>query len=204
MANRVEGVYEKIIECALSEFMQYGYTDASLRRIAAAAQTTTGTIYSRFKDKEGLFEAIVSPCYNTLLQMFESALSDFSKISPDEQTEHVGEISGDCMEKMLEFSFEHLSEVRLILCKSEGTGFSGLIDEMVRLETKATDDYIKVLRSLGTEPQIDTKLEHIIITGMFHTFFETVIHDMPFEQAKKYLRQMRRFYTAGWMEILGV
>ena len=51
MTKQVEGVSEKIIACAKEEFLQKGYSDASLRTIAEKAGTTTGSIYSRFKDK---------------------------------------------------------------------------------------------------------------------------------------------------------
>ncbi len=61
MAKQIEGVYEKILECATKEFLEKGYTDASLRTIAANADTSTNSIYVRFKDKEGLFSAIVEP-----------------------------------------------------------------------------------------------------------------------------------------------
>ena len=50
---------------------------------------------------------------------------------------------------------------------------------------------------------IDERLEHILITGMFNTFFELIIHEMPLEEAKHYLKEMRDFYTAGWMKIMG-
>ena len=30
-----------------------------------------------------------------------------------------------------------------------------------------------------------------------------MIHEMPYENAKHYLREMREFYTAGWMKIMG-
>ena len=46
-------------------------------------------------------------------------------------------------------------------------------------------------------------LEHILITGMFHTFFELVIHEMPLPDAENYVKEMRAFYTAGWMKIMG-
>lgn len=59
MAKQIEGVYENIIACATKEFLNKGYADASLRTIATEAHTTTGSIYTRFGDKEGLFEAIV-------------------------------------------------------------------------------------------------------------------------------------------------
>lgn len=49
------------MECAKKEFLEKGYTDASLRTIAAEAETSTNSIYVRFKDKEGLFAAIVEP-----------------------------------------------------------------------------------------------------------------------------------------------
>lgn len=60
------------------------------------------------------------------------------------------------------------------------------------------------LEKLGRPaPPIDERLEHILITGMFNTFFELIIHEMPLEEAKHYLKEMRAFYTAGWMKIMG-
>lgn len=108
------------------------------------------------------------------------------------------------MYEMLLYAYEHLHEFKLILCCSEGTRFSKLIDEMVEIETKGTHDYLAVLEKLGRPvPPIDERLEHILITGMFNTFFELIIHEMPLEEAKHYLKEMRAFYTAGWMKIMG-
>lgn len=59
MSKPLEGVSEKIETCAKKEFLEKGYVDASLRNIAAKAGTTTGSIYSRYGGKEGLFSAIV-------------------------------------------------------------------------------------------------------------------------------------------------
>ena len=39
MAKQLEGVSERILNCAKAEFLDKGYTDASLRAIAAAADT---------------------------------------------------------------------------------------------------------------------------------------------------------------------
>lgn len=72
MAKQIEGVYENIIACATKEFLNKGYADASLRTIAAEAHTTTGSIYTRFGDKEGLFEAIVGKHYNKIISMYST------------------------------------------------------------------------------------------------------------------------------------
>ena len=61
MAKQIEGVYDAVLACAKEEFLSKGYQEASLRTIAQKAGTSTGSIYTRFGDKEGLFEAIVQP-----------------------------------------------------------------------------------------------------------------------------------------------
>ena len=70
MAKQIEGVYEAVLACAKKEFLEKGYTDASLRTIAQEAGTSTSSIYTRFKDKEGLFEAIVGPAASQMKEMF--------------------------------------------------------------------------------------------------------------------------------------
>ena len=120
------------------------------------------------------------------------------------QPENLSTVSGECMHEMLLYAYDHLDEFHLILCQSEGTRFSKLIDEMTEIETKATHDYLQVLADLGRQvPEIDEHLEHILITGMFNTFFEMIIHRMPLKKAKHYLKEMRAFYTAGGMKIMG-
>lgn len=37
----------------------------------------------------------------------------------------------------------------------------------------------------------------------FHTFFELVINEMPLSDAESYVKEMRDFYTAGWIKIMG-
>ena len=48
MAKQIEGVYENVLRCARQEFLEKGFALASLRDIAKAAGTSTGSIYTRF------------------------------------------------------------------------------------------------------------------------------------------------------------
>ena len=94
-------------------------------------------------------------------------------------------------------------EFQLLLCCAEGTRYAGMIDEMVEIEVEATHRYQESLDSVGRpSPEIDSMLEHMLATGMFNTYFEMFIHQMPLDQAKIYLKTMHEFYTAGWMKIL--
>ena len=53
------------------------------------------------------------------------------------------------------------------------------------------------------EYKIDLQLEYMLVSGMFAAFFELIIHDVPYENAKQYVQDLRMFYTAGWQKIMG-
>ncbi len=204
MSETEQTTLNAILSAAETEFREKGFLSASLRNIVKTAGVTTGAFYGYFKSKEELFEALVGEQYEYFLNCFIKAQTDFADLPLEEQPEMLGNISGACMHEMLHYAYEHLSAFKLILCSSEGTRFSGLVDKMVEIETEGTHEYLKVLEALGRpSPPIDEHLEHILITGMFNTFFELIIHEMPLERAEHYLKEMRAFYTAGWMKIMG-
>lgn len=195
---------EMIHEAAKAEFLKKGFKSASLRNIVKTAGVTTGAFYGYYESKEALFEALVGKQYETLMGCFRRAQEEFAALPAEEQPDHMGDISGQCMHEMLLYAYENLEEFKLILCCAEGTGFAGMIDEMVEIEVKGTHDYQEVLGKLGYDtPAIDPRLEHILITGMFRAFFELVIHEMPLKEAEEYLTELREFYIAGWMKIMG-
>ena len=199
-----ESTLTRIHQAAKAEFLEKGFRGASLRNIVKSVGMTTGAFYGYYKSKEELFEALVGEPHDYLIGRFKDAQREFAQLPHEQQPEVMGDISGLCMYDMLHYAYAHLEEFKLILCCSEGTRFSGLVDEMVEIEVEATHAYQIVLRELGRpSPRIDPKLEHILITGMFHTFFELIIHEMPLPDAENYLKEMRAFFTAGWMKIMG-
>ena len=90
------------------------------------------------------------------------------------------------------------------VCRAEGTPYASLIDQLVTMEVTATERYCGVLRSMGrTVPDIDPRLEHMLVTGMMNAYCEIIIHDMPLADAQRYLEELSDFYTAGWLKIMG-
>src|SRR3990167_6064254 len=55
----VEAIESKILAAALREFLEQGYGDAAMARIAQAAGGSKTTLYSRYPSKEDLFRAII-------------------------------------------------------------------------------------------------------------------------------------------------
>lgn len=188
---------------AKAEFLQRGFKSASLRNIVKTAGVTTGAFYGYYSSKAALFEALVGKQYETLMASFVKAQRAFAALPAEKQPENMSEISGSCMREMLVYAYENLDAFKLILCCSDGTRFSAMIDEMAEIEIKATHDYMDVLEKLGTpSPAIDPRLEHILVTGMFNAYFELIIHEMPLEEAQEYLEALREFHTAGWQKLM--
>ena len=85
MANRIEGVTEKLLDYATQEFLEHGYLNASMRMISEKAGTTPRSIYTRYGDKEGLFAALVDEHAKKLKGLFVEYMDDYSKRTVEDQ-----------------------------------------------------------------------------------------------------------------------
>lgn len=204
MGEKTPDTLEKIQQAALEEFSEKGFLGASLRQIVKNAGVTTGAFYGYFSSKEALFASIVEPHAAALMGRFMEAQTAFAELPEAEQPEHMGIESSQCVSWMVEYICAHRKPVKLLLCKAEGTSYEHFVHNMVEQEVVYTLRYMEVLRRLGRPiPEVDRSLCHIIASGMFNGLFEIVIHDMPYEQAKRNVEQLRAFNTAGWMELMG-
>lgn len=204
MAKQLEGVSERILNCAKAEFLDKGYTDASLRAIAAAADTSTNSIYVRFGDKEGLFSAIVEPVLSEMTTRFVRIQERFHRMTPDEQAAQMPEYADGGTAELVDYMYDHLDEFRLLLDSSYGTRFHNFVDELVRIEVEYTYKYMEAVgcpeRSGGTLTQM---LLHIVTTSRFESIFEIIRHGLSREEAGEYIELLSRYHRTGFLEIFG-
>lgn len=204
MRKRVEGVRERILECAMEEFLEKGYTDASLRTIAEKAETSTNSIYVRFGDKEGLFSAIVEPVVNEMKEMFQNIQETFHSFDAETQRREVGQYSAGEMLHMVDYIYDNFNTFRLLLDASYGTRFQNFVDWMVSIEEEYTWKWMEVT---GGAPEIQNgmtrDLYHMVYTSFFEGIFEVVRHEMSREDAKKYISMLCRYHHAGFVALCG-
>ena len=204
MEEKSNATLEKIHEAAMAEFLDKGFQGASLRQIVKNAGVTTGAFYGYFSSKEALFASIVEPHAAALMGRFMEAQTSFSELPEQEQPEHMGLESSQCVNWMVDYICDHREPVKLLLCKAEGTSYEHFVHNMVEVEVEYTLRYMDVLRRLGREvPELSQSLCHIIASGMINGLFEIVVHDMPKEQALRDVEQFRTFYTGGWLKLMG-
>lgn len=200
-----ENTHSKILGAAKQEFLQKGFLNASLRNIVKNAGVTTGAFYRYYDSKEALYSALVGEQAKYVLDLFNNTVDEFEKMPGEVQTEQMTDVSRDCMIQMLDYVYEHYDAFKLLIECSEGTQYSDFIHQLVVREVESTYTYMETLKKMGhvVEP-LNKKLIHMIASGLFSGIFETIIHDMPKEEADEYVSQMRRFYSAGWSELLNI
>lgn len=202
MAKQIEGVYEAILSCAKKEFLEKGYKDASLRVIAQEAGTSTGSIYTRFGDKEGLFEAIVSPAAEQLTEMFLEIQENFHNLNEDTQQAKMGSYTSDSQLGMLDFIYDHFDEFCLLLDCAQGTRFSAFLDKLVDIEVEYTYKYMEVIGCESVKSGLITEdFIHIVTTAYFNGMFEVVRHRMNKADAVKYIRLLNNYHMQGFTTI---
>ena len=204
MDEKTSNTLENILQAGMEEFSEKGFLGASPRQIVKKAGVTTGAFYGYFSSKEALFTAIVEPHAAALMGQYMEAQTSFAELPEEEQPSHMGLESGACIHWMVDYICEHREPVKLLLCRSEGTSYEHFVHNMVVVEVEYTMKYMEVLRRLGQDiPELDEQMCHIIASGMFNGVFEIVVHDMPKNKALRYVDQLRDFYTAGWLKLMG-
>ena len=202
MAKQIEGVYENLMRCAQQEFLEKGFALASLRTIAQEAGTSTGSIYTRFGDKEGLFRAIAEPVVDAFKAMFRKIQEDFHQFPEEEQRAEMGQYTARHQEDLLDYIYDHFDVFRLLLDGAHGTRFSRFLDELVDIEVEYTYKYMEVIGCESVKSGLVTEeFIHIIVTAYFNGMFEVVRHNMDRAAAHRYVKMLNRYHMAGFSTV---
>lgn len=202
MAKQIEGVYENVLRCARQEFLEKGFALASLRDIAKAAGTSTGSIYTRFTDKAGLFRALVEPAAGELKRRFLEIQESFHQFDGPTQQEEMGRYTAHAQEGLFDYIYEHLPEFELLLRRAAGTEYAHYIDELVEIEVSYTYKYMEVIGCESVKSGLVTEdFIHIIVTAYFNGMFEVARHNMSKADAVKYVKLLNRYHMQGFSTV---
>ena len=183
-----------IIDAAKQEFLDKGFPKASLRNIAKNANVTTGAFYGYFSTKEDLFATIVKPCCAAVKCRFSQSKESFFEIpSPDSKRI-------DCVEWMVDYMYDHYDIFKILVCCSDGTQYESFVHDMCEIEVESTMRFLS--KNNYDTDVLDKQFCHMIVSGMFGGIFEVIEHDLPREKAKPFVRRLREFNHAGWMQLM--
>ena len=194
--------HEAIIAAATKEFTEYGFKDASLRRIAAAAEMSASGLYKHFAGKEEMFSALVEPAYQGLMDMFYQDMVDQKRaLRTGDLTCWDNSKDAKCA---MAYIYDHLDAFRLIVCKSQGTKYENFLHDLAVLEEETTISFMDLLKSQGIALH-DFRLPelHLLVSANVNALFQAVEHDFTKEEAMHYADTLDRFFSKAWKEFFG-
>ena len=205
MSTKAEDTEKNILNTASKHFLKDGFSVASLRNIVKDAGLTTGAFYKYYPTKEALFDALTDPYIEHIYQIYDRVVEDFEKLSAKEQTSNMSDTSGDGMDQMIDYIYEHYDNFRLLLKCGDSGKFETFIHNMVDREMRSSLEYVKKMKEDGIEiPIVGESLMHMIYTGFFSSIFQIIEHDIDKETAKRNVHKLREFNTGGWERLWNV
>ena len=205
MSTKAEDTEKNILNTARKHFLKDGFSGASLRNIVKDAGLTTGAFYKYYPTKEALFDALTDPYIEHIYQIYDRVVEDFEKLSAKEQTSNMSDTSGDGMDQMIDYIYEHYDNFRLLLKCGDSGKFETFIHNMVDREMRSSLEYVKKMKEDGIEiPIVGESLMHMIYTGFFSSIFQIIEHDIDKETSKRNVHKLREFNTGGWERLWNV
>ena len=196
MRKETAGVTESLLESAKKEFLEYGFHAASVRRISAASGVSTNSIYTRFGDKTGLFEALVKEVADGLMEIY---LNSIQKAKYSANMDGAMQEGSQGTDLVLDYIYEHKEECKLIFCCSAGTSYEDYFDRLAVIEESYYKEFAKQFAREGHE--IDDFFIHVHCRTGWQYVYEILTHDKTYEEAKRYMENVCVFNIAGWKAV---
>ena len=203
MANPDRTIDPRILNAAREEFLESGFMKASLRKICADAGVTTGAFYKRYKNKDELFDALVSPTvseFKNILQSIEP--EEIKDIEASGSIEAVWSNPTDNIQWLMNYMYDHYAVFRLIFCSAEGSTYEDFLHEITELACGGTMKVMGLAYEKGLvryKPEEDEL--HVVLTAYCSAIVEPVKHAFSREKALEYCESLNRLFA--WREFFG-
>ena len=137
-------VRKSIVEQALNEFKKMGYKGTSIRNIAKNSHTSVGNFYKYFNSKDDLYEKLIGPVYDKLMDY----INQFNSVEINEKAD---EIFYELMEKIMEIFKGSSTEITILFNKSEGSKYENCKKTFVDFITRIVSEKMKYELSLQSK-----------------------------------------------------
>lgn len=113
-----------IIEAAKEEFLENGYKNASMRRIAKKSNMTVGNLYRYFKSKEDINEQIVSSTFKEIDNVLKTITADNVSMEArvfniKANVDELHELMNNLADNLVDIYYHHKIEFNILMMNSK-------------------------------------------------------------------------------------
>ena len=194
MALRDHSLDDKITAAARAEFMEKGYSGASLRKIAEKAGVTVGAIQTRYKSKDELFVSFLEPFLGEIKALFQDTRADYDAgIGTDFQAGLKISMEHESA-AILHLIFDHYEDAMLLLSRSAGSSLEHYFDGIVQSKIQESTSFFRRAGFIG----IDETLLGLLISAQFDSYRRIVTECTDRKTAEGYMESLMTYHFGGW------
>ena len=212
MAVKDHSLDDGIINAAKEEFLEHGFQKASLHKIAANANVTTGALYTRYKNKNALFTALINPLFQSFQPYVKTITEKYYKAQNNKSVEDFLEAMKYESRIYFDIIFAYKIEATLLIYKSTGSEISEniqkmFIDNKENGTVKFFEDFAKEKSQREHNPkiledfEIDKNVISMLMKNQFSLFNGLLGLNLEKEKALKCLESMEEFISLGWKNL---
>jgi AcrR family transcriptional regulator len=167
---------ELILKSAMDIFLETGYQEASMRKIAARAGITAGAIYKHFSGKEEMFGELFHACGKKLMRITESMIGvDFSALS---DAELVQVLYSKISMQTLHLLQDDMQLLHMLLKNDSGTYLAHFRSIYIDRCTAFASNYYEELYRRGiTSKKLSEKTIYMLSSSEFSMICEMIADD---------------------------
>ncbi|MBR1456523.1 MAG: TetR/AcrR family transcriptional regulator [Oscillospiraceae bacterium] len=182
--------------------MEYGFENASMRRIGERCSMTAAGLYRHCRDKADLFREVVSPSVQKIDDWLEAHISRCLRCV---ETNEVDLWKDSEIDMMRDLIYPNMEEYRLLLTKARGSPYESFLHDLTQRHQSLLLEFLPVLYERGYAPRrIDPQELHLLLSAYTTALFEPVVHGYSREDAFRCLETVEAFFLPGWKQVLGV
>ena len=198
MANRNHALDGKIVAAARSEFLEKGYREASLRKIAERAGVTVGAIQIRYKTKDALFCSLLEPFLAEIEAVFQATRVEYWQYPATERINWLEKSMQMESETILQLIFSHYEDAVLLFCRSDASSLAACFDEITERKVRESAMFFREANARF----FDENLLRLLIASQLHSYCQIVRDGYEQGAAKRYMSALMRYHMGGWTALL--
>ena len=191
----------RIMAAAREEFMEYGFEQASMRRVGERCGMTAAAIYRHCRDKADLFDQLVAPAVERLDAWLDAHVHRYVDAVQADRAVRWNDSEIDMMRTVV---YPRMDDYRLLLTRAQGTKYEHFLHDLTKASQAQMLRYLPLLKAQGLAVREVLPRElHLLLSAYTTALFEPVIHSYPLDEALNCLDLIEAFFLPGWKALLG-
>ena len=193
----------RILECAKGEFLSKGFENAKVAEIAKLAKVTTGALYQHFKNKEDLYDCIVSPICDGFISITNDRNKDFIDSLERDEFSIISEELSYITNDLLKYIYDNWKIFRILILNDKTKIYKTFFNTIVENETKMTQLMIEK-KNISQYEHLTFKKLKSLISAQYQGIFALMRTEDDIKNLDNDLHLLFDFFRYGWIGVIGI